>query len=545
MARRRHLAMLAVAPAVVVGLTTSQTSTGVAANAVQKRPNVVMIVADDMRTDDLRFMPHTRALIGDQGVTFANSFSPYPLCCPARASILLGQYTHNHRVFSNERPYGFSAMDDSSTLATWLYDAGYATTLLGKYLNGYGGTPAPSEESGTSLDYVPPGWTEWRASVGGLPVDHPDKGDPYHYYDTTLSDNGEGFTNYEGRYQTTVLGGLSKQSIEARAASPEPFLLYASYVAPHGGAPRESDDIRFVRNSEGVRVRVGSGPARPKRYWGMFDDLVTAAPGAHWRDPDISDKPEYLRSILPTNGPERRVMLQKTRQRAESLHVLDLQVKRTIDALAAAGELDQTLVVFTSDNGFFLGEQGIRDGKTLPHDPSLRVPLLMRGPGIPAGEVRYDPFMTIDLAPTIASLAEVEPDIPIDGISMLDVARTGDLGWTRPVLTTTGPKGVVRDTDEAGEPLDVEDPGEPDIRWALGIRTDRYLYVDLATKEEELYDMATDPDQYHNLAGDPAHEELLTLMRDQLRAVRACDGSACQAPLPEQLATDPGESILN
>ncbi len=544
---RRRSWILALAGAMVTPLamvaTDAPAPTSAEAAGSPQRANVVLITVDDMRADELRFMPRTTRLLGEQGVTFANSLSPNPLCCPARASLLGGQYTHNHRVFSNDLPYAFSAFDDRSTLATWLRDAGYETVMLGKYLNGYGKWSEFGEDDGTSLDYVPPGWTQWRAAVAGLPKTHPDHGDVYDYLDITLSDDGRGFTNYEGQYQTTVLGNLSVDVISAQARSPKPFFLYASYMAPHTGRPPEPDDPEPVLDRNGRSVRFGT-PARPARFRGIFDDSIRAAPGASWHDPDISDKPEYLRSLPLINDAERAALLELARQRAESLAVVDRQVERTVNALAATGELDQTLLVFTSDNGYFLGEQGIRQGKILPHDPSLRTPLVIRGPDIPAGEVRYDPFLTIDVAPTIASLADVSPTAPVDGVSMLEVARSGDLGWKRAVLTETGPRGAVRDTDESGRPLDVEDPGPTDVRWAIGIRTDRYLYVDLATKEEELYDMATDPDQYHNLAADPAHADLLAMMRDQLRLMRACDAAACRAPLPRSLATEPGESIV-
>lgn len=540
----------AVAMAMAVSLTTLAAGTWLAdpppADGVlqrQSKPNVVMIIVDDMRADDLRFMPRTRRLLGGQGATFANSFSPYPLCCPARASIFLGQYTHNHRVFTVAAPYAFPALKDQSTLATWLQAAGYSTVLLGKYMNGYGDLPKPGATKGKSLHYVPPGWTDWRASIeGGIPPSHSAFGNTYAYDDTTLSHQGEGFDNYQGRYQSTVYGDLSTDIIQARAASDKPFFLYASYTAPHSGGPPEPDDPRNVRDRNGNPVQILT-PARADHVKGMFDDVITAAPGAYWRDPDISDKPRYLRRRLLTNRAERVALRELTRQRAEALYLVDRQVKRTIDALAASRELDETLVIFTSDNGYFLGEQGIRQGKTLPHDPSLRTPLLMRGPGIPAGEVRYDPFLSIDFAPTIADVAGATPGVPVDGVSMLDVARHGDIGWRRAVLTELGPKGLVRNTDESGLPLDVDDPGERDLRWAIGIRTDRYLYVDLATKEEELYDMATDPDQYHNLAGKSAHAELLALMREQLTRMRACDASECQASLPQQLTTAPGQSI--
>src|SRR5690606_8079350 len=125
------------------------------------RPNLVLIMFDDMRDDDLRFMPHTRRLVGGAGVRFVNSFSPNPLCCPARASSLTGQYSHNHRVYDVRAPYAFHSFDDRSTLATWLQKAGYATVYLGKYLNLYGEQPEPGASRGRSVRYVPPGWTDW------------------------------------------------------------------------------------------------------------------------------------------------------------------------------------------------------------------------------------------------------------------------------------------------------------------------------------------------------------------------------------------------
>ena len=512
-----------------------------AAVPVQLQPNVVMIVVDDMREDELRYMPETRRLLGRKGVRFVNSFAPYPLCCPARASMLTGQYTHNHRVYDVNEPYAFPSLKDGSTLATALQDSGYATILLGKYLNGYGYMPEPGAESGNSLHYVPPGWTDWRASIDhGLRRTHPDKGGTYNYFDTTLSDDGQGFHGYEGKYQTYVYGRLSSRIIEQRAAADRPFFLFANYTGPHNGFPVESDDVRSVVNADGESVTVES-PARPDQLKGMFDDVIKRAPGADWVDPDRSDQSEYLRSRPPMNQAERQALTDVTRQRAEALAAVDRSVERTVTALRRSGELDDTLLVFTSDNGYFLGEHGIRQGKTLPYEPALNTPLLMRGPGIPSGERRTDPFLQIDFAPTIAELDGASLDLPVDGSSMLDVARNGDVGWSRPVLTETGPKGVIRDTDEAGQPLEPEDPGERDIRWAIGIRTPQYLYVHLASGEEELYDIHQDPEQYDNLVGEPGHGELLEQLRAELARMRACDADQCRQPLPRGLATAPTE----
>ena len=503
----------------------------------QSRPNVLMIMTDDMRDDDLRFMPWTRRLIGQPGVRFRNSFAPYPLCCPARASVLTGLYAHNHRIFDVEAPYAFPSFDDRSTIATWLQDSGYATVYVGKYLNGYGSMPRPGETFGTSADYVPPGWTDWRGSPdGGFALGSPDAGSTYYYFDTTLNDNGDGFVPYPGRYQTRVFGGLSAQIIKERAASDQPFFLYVSYLAPHHGDPVEADDPAWVARDDGKLVDFLT-PAVPEDVKGRFDDTVKAAPGASWDDPDFSDKPQYLQRP-PLNQAEKAAVLEVTRQRAESLAVVDAQVRRTIRALRDSGELDETLVLFTSDNGYFLGEQRMRQGKIWPHEPSLRVPLLMRGPGIPAGEVRRDPFTSIDFAPTIAAFAGVGTDGPRDGVSLLRVARRGDRGWSRPILTETGSQGgTLRTTDESGAPL--TEVTERDPRYLIGIRTSRYLYVDIASGVRELYDVVRDPREYVNLVRRPGYGSRLEAFDTLLQQLRTCRGAGCRVPVPDQLTTAP------
>jgi len=128
----------------------------------QARPNVLVIEADDMRWDDLRWMPNVRRLLQRRGLTFENSFAPYPLCCPSRASFLTGEYAHNHHVYSTQDPFGFASFHDRRTIATVLQKAGYRTALVGKYLNGYGQQPLRST-GGSSLHYEPPGWTQWLA----------------------------------------------------------------------------------------------------------------------------------------------------------------------------------------------------------------------------------------------------------------------------------------------------------------------------------------------------------------------------------------------
>ena len=496
------------------------------------RPNVLVIMTDDARDDDLRFMPHVRHLIGDQGVTFTNTFSPQPLCCPARASFLTGEYSHNHHVWSHAPPYGFQALHDGSTLPVWLNRAGYQTSFLGKYLNGYGIQKLRNGEP--SLRYVPPGWNDWRGSVdGGAEAEPALDGGTYRYFDTTLNDNGR-LTPHQGVYQTTLLGGLTRDELRQQVASPDPFFTWVSYVAPHHGGPAEADDPKPVLRTDGT-TQVFRNPARPKRVWGRFDAEIRHAPG-YEGEKDVADKPFFIRGLPRLTPAEQAGVREDARQRAEALSLVDRQVQLTIRTLRQTGELDNTYVVFTSDNGYFLGEDRMRQGKILPYEPSLRVPLMIRGPGLPKGAVRTDPFTMIDFAPTIAAAAGVQPPPTVDGVSLLDVARHGDRGWTRGILTETGPRAVSQDEEESDNFL-VSGSGPSPLRFSQGVRTGDYLYVEHASRERELYDLRSDPREVTNLVDRPAMRSVVRRLAHELDVLRNCRGTGCQRPLPRSLRT--------
>jgi len=496
------------------------------------RPNVVVIMTDDARYDDLRFMPHVRHLIEDQGVRFDNAFSPQPLCCPARASFVTGEYSHNHHVWSQAPPWGFQALHDSSTLPVWLQRAGYDTVFLGKYLNGYGVQRAPT--GGSSLRYVPPGWTDWRGSVdGGLAAGSALDGGTYRYFDTTLNMNGR-LVPHHGEYQTRVFGEQSREIFRQQARSPRPFFSWLSFVAPHHGTPVESDDPKPVLRSDGTK-QIFRNPARPKRVWGHFDKVLRHAPG-YRGEGDVADKPFFIRDLPALTPAEQAGVLEDARQRAESLWLVDKQVATMMRTLEQTGELDNTYVVFTSDNGYFLGEHRMRQGKILPYEPSLRVPLLIRGPGIPKGQVRTDPFTMIDFAPTILDAAGVQVPRTVDGISLFDVAQHGDRGWNRGILTETGPREVGSDVAESDNFL-VAKHGPSPLRFSQGVRTGDYLYVEHASRERELYDLRTDPREVHNLVDAPRMRNVLRMLAHELDLLRNCKGAACAHPLPRALRT--------
>jgi arylsulfatase A-like enzyme len=232
---------------------------------VGRHPNVLVITADDMRADDLRWMPQTRRQIAATGLRFRNSFAPNPLCCPARASFLTGTYSHNHRVLSHEKPYGFGAFDDSRTLATVLRRAGYRTAMVGKYLNGYGEQPTHVGHH-DSLHYVPPGWSQWWGSTDHhwRPGEKPGGG-TYNYTHLTSVVNGQ-LRSYPGRYTTDVTSQQTRALVQRFGSirPRSPWFIWWTPVAPHFGGPAEPDDPGTVRRPDGYPVPWGT-PARPGR----------------------------------------------------------------------------------------------------------------------------------------------------------------------------------------------------------------------------------------------------------------------------------------
>ncbi len=544
--------------------------------APSERPNIVVVMADDMRVDDLRFAPRTSRVLDRHGVRFENSFSPYPLCCPARASFLSGQYAHHHGVYWHKAPYGFAAFDDSRTLATAVRSAGYNTGFVGKYLNGYGAMSS-QVTGGPSYRYVPAGWTDWAGALQRPGPGEPGRdevvGGPYQYFSTSYNVNGDVDQRYDGTYQTGVVGDISRAMIERYHAAGAPFLLFASYVAPHHGGPTEPDDPDTESDVDGVNDDFGT-PARPEWVKGRFDDEVLRASGMPAdggpAEEDVSDKPSFF-SALPEPSPEElSAMTLVTRQRAEAIAVVDREVGQTVRALKRADEWGDTILVFTSDNGYFLGEHRQRTGKVRAHEPSLRVPLLVTGPGLRTGESRYDPISTVDLNATLIDIAGAEPSLTIDGASRWRTLRRGDVGWSTPVVTEATHSLVTivpdppdnPDGDPATPPveaapaplLDVEPPSaterrraralfDPDDpRTSIGLRTPRYSFSLYANGEAELYDLRHDPAQLENIYGTRGHARLERTLTRQWRRYRDCRGSDCLMPLPRSLRMGPAKN---
>jgi arylsulfatase A-like enzyme len=465
------------------------------------RPNIVVVMTDDQTVADLEVMPRVQRLLGAAGVAFDRSYVSYPVCCPSRATYLSGQYAHNHQVLGLYPPTGgYGRFDARESLPVWLERAGYQTVHVGKYLNGYGGQ---------GLADPPPGWSEWYGALGNS---------TYRMWGYILNENGVNrtygsqFDEDPGLYQTDVLAGRAVNVIGRRAAARAPLFLSVAFLAPH----HEGDAIR---TSTGRLVR----PA--PRHKGLLAARPLPVSRA-FNEQDVSDKPSFIRRRPALDAARIDRIVRHYHDRQESLLAVDEAVGEIVGALARAGALDDTHIVFTSDNGYLQGEHRVPSGKLLPYDPSSRVPLIVRGPGLPAGAHSQALVGNIDLAPTILDLAQAEAGRVVDGQSLLPLAREPSRDSGRPLLHETGgPRFAFGpEQDAAGAPT-VEPV--PNYR---AVRTSRWLYVQYASGERELYDVRADPEQLHSLHADPRYQEVLAALRRVLVRLANCAGADCRPP---------------
>jgi N-acetylglucosamine-6-sulfatase len=487
----------AAAFALVALLCWAGTATGVAApqpnrEGEQKRPNIVVVMTDDQTLESMRVMDGVRRTLGEEGTTFERAFVSNPLCCPSRATLFTGQYSHNHGVIGNTPPDGgYGRLDKTEWLPIWLQGEGYRTVHIGKFLNRYGVDSPPTE--------VPPGWTEWYGSV-----------DPstYRFYGYTLNENGILNTYGADRnplfYSTDYYAARARSVIQRMGDTRTPFFLSVAFLAPHSGGPRDADDP----------PRQGTPSPAPRHVNRFAGEPVPFGPA--FNEADVSDKPSFIQLRPPIGAARARAIEENYRQRLESLLAVDEAVVGLVDSLRAERELDNTLIVFTSDNGFFHGEHRLPNGKVLVYEPSIRVPLLMRGPGVPEGARRRQLVTNADLAPTILEAAGAKPGLPQDGRSLFGLMEDRGLEWGRDLLIEGAP-GVNQPAYDA-------------------LRTYRYVYVQYANGERELYDLERDPDQLTSLHNDPAYARVQADLALRLELLSVCRGRACRARPPARLA---------
>ena len=435
------------------------------------RPDIILIVADDMAEGDLRSgaMPRTQELLVGEGVTFSEAHVTYSLCCPSRATILRGQYAHNTRVLDNS-PAGpvpgaeaaFRSRGlDRSTIATWLDGAGYHTGHVGKYMNGYDGS------------YRPPGWDRWHTLYGAF------------HEDRTVDDGGG----------------------KRRYAAPVEDVL----------ASRTARFLRDAPAGKPVYLQVGShAPHTPNEYGEEYANLYPDRKAPRYpsfNEADVSDKPGWVRDHDRLTPEEIEAIDASYRDRLRALRELDDLVDAVVTALRASGRLDNTYVVFTSDNGWLYGEHRL-SGKWNQFENATHVPLVIRGPGVPKNATRSLFALNTDLAPTIADWAGVPAPAFVDGRPLGPL-----LSSDRPTSWRT--RFLV---ESWHDPAYRESP--PNLR---GVRTPDHYYGEYPDSDEtELYDYRTDPHELRSLhrTADP---RLIGDLDRKLTALQKCRGAGCRA----------------
>lgn len=451
-------------------------------------PNIVFILTDDMALSDMQVMSNVKALIVDQGASFANFFVTNSLCCPSRSSILRGQYVHNHKVTRNA--HGFEHFHDfgheRSTIATWLKEAGYTTALMGKYLNGYA---LKGKET-----YVPPGWDEWDS-----PIDNK----AYTEFDYRMNENGRIVTYGKSTedYLTDVLARKAIAFIQQAAGKESPFFLYLATYAPHQ-------------------------PAIPApRHQNLYSD--TKAPRTpSFDEKDVSAKPAFVRARPFLSDKQLAFIDDLYRKRLQSLRAVDEMVREVVQTLKETNQLHNTYIVFTSDNGFHLGQHRLPYGKQTAYEEDIHVPLAIRGPGIAAKHVVSELGLETDFGPTFAQWAGAAAPDFVDGRSLAPLLSQNGLPsheWRQGVLIEHYP-GTEPFMSKFERLLISQKPSLPPYS---AVRTQRYLYVEYTTGERELYDLHSDPTELANIY-QGADQSLIRRLSAWLSRMKSCHASDCR-----------------
>ena len=502
-----------------------------------------MIQVDDAVVGDLRFMPTVKRQLIRRGTDFTAFFNSYPLCCPARTTLMTGQFSHNHGVLSNFKSndggyYTFSSLpgklNQRNSLAPWLHRAGYRTAMVGKYLNEYG-----------ALDRreVPPGWDQWAVLLDNSTYDYFNYAmnvngkvrfwgdrryakqqlklarlgatDPPESFVELLATFQKAFVPYDSfgsqrprDYTMDTNGRYAARIVRRAAPSRRPFFLYYAPPGPH------AED---TNHAQGLRPGAPEpDPRPPYRYRDTFDDVPLPKPPS-FNEADVSDKAANIRSLPKLTKEQIAEIADNYRGRLGAVRAVDDQVSRILRQLRRAGELRNTYIIFNSDNGYLQGEHRLRSSKYLPFEGAIRVPTVIRGPAVQRGERIGRNAIDVDLAPTILDIANVRPGRLMDGVSLLPAARGSDRLPQRDV-----PLEALRPLFRFFTPITAFD-----LPY-YGVRTSRYKYIRWSFGESELYDLRDDPDELVNLAGDPAYAALSAQLEARAAELRGCKGAACR-----------------
>jgi N-acetylglucosamine-6-sulfatase len=530
--------LIAIAATIVVGGAAAQAEARPVSATKDGRPNILVVMTDDMAATDVEHMPNVRKLLAKKGTSFADAVDSFPLCCPARATFLTGQYAHNHGVAGNFHPDGWYGMKGrGNTLATWLDDAGYTTALIGKWLNGYGALDAHGE--------VPKGFDIWRGLLDAA---------AYDYYNYVMNKDGKlkiwgdsafamglvRFANIEvtphehtlatvfaalaeqfgpapyeywgaeneKEYQPDVTGKITKRIVRGQAKSRKPFFVWWTPVAPH------REDVATT-----LMGRPGADPRPAPRYADEAAEAKLPQP-PNFNEADLSDKASNMTEKAQPLSEEQIAQLQLDYEgRVGSLMAVDEHVGKLVKTLRKTDQLRNTMIVFLSDNGWMQGEHRIPGDKFLPYEESLKIPLIIRGPGVPKGREINRQVANIDFAPTLADAANAKAGRTLDGVSLL------------PSLLDPKRKPPERvfELEALTRLFEGEIPVNAWDRPYKGVRTERYTYVVWTeTGEQELYDRQVDPYQLENVVDDPGYAAVRDELAAKLEQLDGCAGKDCR-----------------
>jgi N-acetylglucosamine-6-sulfatase len=450
------------------GNTPSQSPAPTPAPTPRVRPNLVVIVVDDLDVPTYLQLSRIRDVMASQGLSFTHAYAAQPLCAPSRASILTGQYTHNHQVFSNHAPDGgFPAFRrlEQSTIATWLKGAGYHTALVGKYINDY---PRYASD-----DYVPPGWDDWYGHMSSL--------EDGRYFNYWVNDNHVVSRHGAAQedYSPDAEAARAVQAIRSVAGQPEPLFLYVAPESPH-------DPAQYA-------VRHSS------EFHGATMPRVPSFNESH-----VDDKPSWVRQMSYLTDAQIADGDAFQRNRLRSMRAVEDMVEGLMAALVETGRFQNSYVFLLSDNGLLMGQHRGINSKGCEYEECINIPLVVRGPGVPVGVVEAF-VLNVDLPPTLLDLAGAPIPESVDGRSFA------------PFLRGTPPASWRSD-------VPIENYG---IALSPSLRSADWFYNHQDTDEVELYDMRADPYQLHNLGrqSDPA---FLDSFERRIATLLACRGASCR-----------------
>jgi N-acetylglucosamine-6-sulfatase len=452
------------------------------------QPNIVFVLTDDLSMNLLQYMPQVEALQSD-GLTFNNYFVSDSLCCPSRSSIFTGDFPHDTGVFGNAGPHGGFAVfhargDDQHTFAVALHQAGYRTAMMGKYLNGY-----LEPASGVLPTYIPPGWSEWDVA-----------GDGYSEFNYTLNENGSlvHYGDQPDDYLTDVIARKGVDFINQSTAAGQPFFLELATFTPHHPFTPAPRDAKLFPG-----LTAPEGPS--------FDVLPTNAP-------------RWLAGRPPLTAYQLQRINKVFRKRVQDVQSIDDLLTSIESALVADNAIENTYIVFSSDNGLHTGEYRLMPGKLTAFDTDIHVPLIVDGPGVPTDSQTNAMTENIDLAKTFTAIGGTT--LPGDGHSLMPLLNgSTPTDWRNAILVEHhGPDLYADDPDYQSIPA-----GSPTTYEAM--RTPDFLYVEYRDGEREYYDLQNDPFELHNLAGRLTASALATLHAELLAMEQCHGGPQCWAAM--------------